>query len=189
VTGGEENESKHRVVDEAGLVVALRVLGFALSAVEEQLDEYYDSPDGHLRDEDVVCRLRLRGDGVVAAFKGPRRMRADGSHARIEVELPVPAGEARAALARQGLVLTWRLAKRRRIYRHPQFAVDVCLDDLPGLGSFVELEGPPPEITGLRQRLGRTIGAAEPLNYHELALAWLASAGAADDHLLFEDGQ
>lgn len=170
MAGGEENESKHRVGDEAGLVAALAALGFTLTGTALQRDEYYDSPDRTLRTGDLVCRLRIGPDGVEAGFKGPRRFHEDGSHRRIEVEVPVAtAADARAALARQGLVLTWLLEKRRRVFRHPARPVEVCLDELPGLGLFVELEGPPGEITDVRDRLGPAIGAAEPRNYRELA--------------------
>jgi adenylate cyclase class 2 len=170
MAGGEENESKHRVGDEAGLVAALAALGFTLTGTSLQRDEYYDSPDRTLGTGDLVCRLRITPAGVEAGFKGPRRFRDDGSHRRIEVEVPVAtADDARAALARQGLVLTWLLEKRRRVFHHPARPVEVCLDELPGLGLFVELEGPPAEITDVRERLGPAIGAAEPRNYRELA--------------------
>lgn len=172
MVGGEENESKHRVADEAALLAALAVLGFAQASNGLHLDEYYDSPSQTLRTADLVCRLRIGPDGVDAGFKGPRHFHADGSHHRVEVELPVAtAEEARAALARQGLERTWALEKRRRVFRHPGRPVDVCLDELPSLGLFVELEGPTAEIAAVRDRLGGTIGAAEARNYHELATA------------------
>jgi predicted adenylyl cyclase CyaB len=170
--GAEENESKHRLVDEAALIAALAAAGFAPAGSGQHTDEYYDSPDHSLRAGDLVCRLRVHADRVEAAFKGPRRRHGDGSHGRVEIELPVAAvDEVRAALARQGLVLTWVLEKRRRVFRHPARAVDVCLDELPGLGAFVEVEGPRVEITEVRRLLGGAIGAAEPRNYHELATA------------------
>jgi len=173
MTGGLENESKHRVPDEAALRRALAALGFVPDPeVDRQVDEYYDSPDGSLRRADLVCRIRVHAGRAEAGFKGPRRWREDGSHTRIEVELPVAGvDEARAALALQGLVRVWRLEKRRRVYRRPDPRLVVCLDELPGLGLFVELEGTVAEITAVRGTLGAAIGAAEPRNYHEIATA------------------
>jgi adenylate cyclase class 2 len=172
MAGGEENESKHRVVDAAALVAALADLRFQATGEGLHRDEYYDSPESILRSGDVVCRLRISPEAVIAAFKGPRTFNADGSHRRIEVEVPVAtAGEARAALERQGLQRIWLLEKRRRVYRHPARPIEVALDELPGLGLFVELEGPPGEIEELRRSLGDAVGAAEPRNYHELAIA------------------
>lgn len=173
MTGALENESKHRVPDEAVLDGALAALGFVVDpGVDRQVDEYYDSPDGSLRRADVVCRIRLHDRCAEAGFKGPRRWHDDGSHTRIEVELPVAGvDEVRAALARQGLGRVWRLEKRRRVFRRPSCELIVCVDELPGLGVFVELEGPPAEITAVRGALGAAIGAAEPRNYHEIATA------------------
>jgi adenylate cyclase class 2 len=183
VTGGLEHESKHRVPDEAALLRALAGLGFVAEPdVDRQLDEYYDSPDRTLRAGDLVCRIRL-GGGVMAGFKGPRRWHPDGSHVRVEVELPVAdVDEVRAALARQGLVAVWRLEKRRRIFRRSGEDPVVCVDELPHLGLFVELEGRAAATAELRDALGATIGPAEPRNYHEIA-----TAGRPDlDHLLFD---
>jgi adenylate cyclase class 2 len=173
VTGGLENESKHRVPDEAVLRRALAALGFGPDpGVDRQVDEYYDSPDGSLRRADVVCRVRVHDGRAEAGFKGPRRWHDDGSHVRVEVELPVAdVDEVRAALARQGLVLVWRLEKRRRVFRRPPGDLVVCLDELPGLGLFVELEGPVAALAEVREALGAAIGAAEPRNYHEIATA------------------
>lgn len=173
MTGGLENESKHRVPDEAVLRRALAALGFVPDpVVDRQVDEYYDSPDGGLRDGDVVCRIRVHDGRAEVGFKGPRRWHADGSHTRVEVELPVAGmAEVRAALARQGLVPVWRLEKRRRVYRRPDPRLVVCLDELPRLGLFVELEGQAEAMAEVRDALGAAIGAAEPRNYHEIATA------------------
>jgi adenylate cyclase class 2 len=172
MANGEENESKHRVVDEAALLAALTRHGFAIAGEGLHRDEYYDSPESILKGGDLVCRLRTTPDGVDAAFKGPRSFHADGSHRRIEVEVPVAgADEARAALERQGLRRTWLLEKRRRVFRHPARQIEIALDELPGLGLFVELEGPPGEISEMRKSLGDAVSAAEPRNYHELATA------------------
>jgi adenylate cyclase class 2 len=173
MTGGLENESKHRVPDGSALLRALAALGFGADpGVDHQVDEYYDNPDGSLGTGDVVCRVRVHDGRAEAGFKGPRRWHDDGSHTRIEVELPIPDVDAvRAALARQGLVPVWRLEKRRRRFRRAPGTLVVCLDELPGLGLFVELEGPVAEIAAVRASLGGAIGAAEPRNYHEIATA------------------
>jgi predicted adenylyl cyclase CyaB len=186
MTGGLENESKHRVRDGAALRRALAALGFVADAqVDRQVDEYYDSPGGGLRAGDVVCRIRVHHGRAEVGFKGPRRWRPDGSHLRVEVEVPV-AGvtEVRAALARQGLVPVWRLEKRRRVFRRPDPRLVVCLDELPRLGLFVELEGIPAALAEVRGALGAVIGAAEPRNYHEIATAEHPGLTA----LLFGDG-
>ncbi|MGC9665690.1 class IV adenylate cyclase [Planosporangium sp. 12N6] len=186
MAGAVETESKHRVRDGAAVRAALDRLGFHGEAVALQADEYYDTPTGLLRAADLVVRLRLVGGQVTAGFKGPRTYLPDGSHARLEVELPAAAAdEVRAELAGQGLVCVWHLQKRRREYRHPAMSIVVCMDELPALGHFLELEGEPDDIVRVRGSLGDHIGPAEPLNYRDLAKRWLAERGGAGTELTF----
>lgn len=172
----DEVESKHPVPDPAALTGRLRSLGFAAAPPQEQLDEYYDTPDGQLRGQDLVARLRIVGGAVTAGFKGPRTHGADGTYRRVEVEFPAPEpGGVRAAFALQGMIVVWRLAKRRREFRRSQLVVAV--DELPQLGVYVEFEGPAPEIRTARAQVAGLIGPAEPRNYAELARAWLRAHG------------
>lgn len=171
VAGGvDEVESKHPVPDPGALMTRLEALGFRAAPPQEQLDEYYDTPDGRLRAQDLVARLRVTGATATAGFKGPRTQAGDGTNHRIEVEFPSPdPGGVRAAFADQGLILVWRLAKRRREFHRA--ALVVAVDELPRLGTYAEFEGPPPQIAAARDQVADLIGPAEPRNYAELAAA------------------
>jgi adenylate cyclase class IV len=79
----------------------------------------------------------------------------------------------------------WQLQKRRREYRHAGRPVVVCLDELPSLGEFVELEGELPDIEAVRRALGSHIGPAERLNYRDLAVRWMADRGLDANALAF----
>jgi predicted adenylyl cyclase CyaB len=178
VAEGVETESKHRVGDPAAVAATLGRLGFRAGTVRLEADEYYDTAAGLLGAGDLVVRLRLHGARVTACFKGPRTYLPDGSYSRLEVELPGgEAGDVRAALTRQGFVCVWRLQKRRCQYRRPGSSMVVCVDELPALGHFVELEGDPSDIVGVRRALDGYIGPPERLNYRELAGRWLAGHG------------
>nr|WP_240942402.1 class IV adenylate cyclase [Planosporangium thailandense] len=184
--GALETESKHRIRDGAAVLAVLDRLGFRADPVSLQADEYYDTPVGLLGAANLVLRLRVVDGQVTAGFKGPRSFLPDGSHARIEVELPAAdAEDVRAALAEQGLVCVWRLQKRRREYHRPGLSIVVCLDELPRLGHFVELEGESDDIAEVRRSLGATIGPAEPLSYRDLALRWLGEQGRTTTALTF----
>jgi predicted adenylyl cyclase CyaB len=186
VTNAVETESKHRVRDGAAVRAVLERLGFRAEGLALQADEYYDTPAGLLRVADLVVRLRLIEGQVTAGFKGPRTFLPDGSHARLEVELPAAAAdEVRAQLARQGLVCVWRLQKRRREYRRSGLSIVVCLDELPWLGHFIELEGESDDIAKVRRSLGAHIGPAERLNYGDLARRWMAERGSVTTALTF----
>jgi predicted adenylyl cyclase CyaB len=179
VAGGvHEVESKHHVPDPAALVGRLEALGFRGTPEQEQLDEYYDTPDGRLRQEDLVARLRVVAGVATTGFKGPRTGADDGTYRRVEVEFPAT-GEVRDAFARQGLILVWRLAKRRREFRRGTDLV-IAVDELPELGSYAEFEGDPTRIAAARERVAGLIGPAEPRNYAELAADWLRGHGRPD---------
>ncbi|MEV0128804.1 CYTH domain-containing protein [Dactylosporangium sp. NPDC050688] len=178
MTGGvDEVESKHPVPDPGELADRLGALGFRAAPEQEQLDEYYDTPDGQLRRQDLVARLRVVAGVVTAGFKGPRSYADDGTYRRVEVEFPA-GGDARDAFARQGLVVVWRLAKRRREFRRDGLVVAV--DELPRVGTYVEFEGDPALITLARRQVTGLIGPPEPRNYAELAAAWLRAHGRPD---------
>lgn len=191
MTGGvDEVESKHPVPDPAALVSLLEALGFRAVEEQEQVDEYYDTPDGQLRRQDLVARLRVVAGTATAGFKGPRTYAADGTYRRVEVEFPAAAGDVRDAFARQGLVAVWRLAKRRREFHRDGAGgpVDrgvggvsgglvVAVDELPELGTFVEFEGDPAQIMQTREQVAGLIGPPERRNYAELAADWLREHG------------
>lgn len=180
MTGGvEEVESKHSVPDPVALIARLEALGYRGSAAQEQLDEYYDTPDGQLRRQDLVARLRVVAGVVTAGFKGPRTYPDDGTSRRVEVEFPA-AADVRDAFARQGLVPVWRLAKRRREYRPADGPLVVAVDELPELGTFAEFEGDPARIALAREQVAGLIGPPERRNYAELAADWLRGHGRPD---------
>lgn len=172
----DEVESKHLVPDPAALADRLASLRFRAAPVQEQLDEYYDTPDGQLRRQDLVTRLRVVGGLVTAGFKGPRTYADDGTYRRVEVEFPAT-GDVRDAFARQGLVVVWRLAKRRREFRRGGTELVVAVDELPELGTFAEFEGDPAQITLAREQVAGLIGPPERRNYAELAADWLRGHG------------
>lgn len=175
---GVETESKHRVRDAPAVLDALERLGFHAAGVRVQDDEYFDTPTNLLRAGDMVVRLRRVGGTVTACFKGPRTYLPDGSYSRIEIEMPAGGlAEVRAALSAQSLRCVWRLQKRRSEFRHPEQAILVCLDEVPRLGQFVELEGEPPDIAWLTAALGSAIEPPERLNYRELAARHLRMQG------------
>jgi adenylate cyclase class 2 len=119
----------------------------------------YDLPDGSLRRQE--CMLRLRdsdGEGTLTwKEKVPTQLRAK---VRAEVESKVASPEAvRTILGKLGLVVVYRYQKYRADYRwtDPDGGAQllICLDDTP-IGAFVELEGPPETIDRAASAMGCT---------------------------------
>ena len=69
-----------------------RLFGAPISHVL-QLDEYYDTPDGQLKKQDLVIRIRSNGEKKVIALKSPRIQLPSGMTNRIELEFLSAEGE------------------------------------------------------------------------------------------------
>ena len=113
--------------------------------VEEQLqaDTYFDDVDGSLRGGDRALRLRRQKAGqkekTFVTYKGPKQK--DDFKKRREIEIEVGDGDSAEELySALGYEKALVFEKKRRVW-HLRRCV-VCLDELPLLGSFVEIEGP-----------------------------------------------
>src|ERR1700749_4957749 len=69
-----------------------------------QLDEYYDTPDGQLKKQDLVIRIRSNGEKKTIALKSPRVELPSGITNRVELKFLSAEGEKfREQLLNQGL--------------------------------------------------------------------------------------
>lgn len=135
-----EFEVKAPVPPEA--VAALRArLGPPL-AVEEHADLYLRHPCRDFRATDEALRLSRRADRVELTYKGPRL--DPRTKARKEVVLPLHDQDlARELLSGLGFAPAAEVRKTRAVHEVAGF--EVALDEVPGLGVFVELERTLPE--------------------------------------------
>lgn len=121
----------------ASALAALRASLGAPRRVEEHADVYYAHPARDFAATDEALRLSLRGGRADLTYKGPKLDAA--SKARREVVLPVrDAAAARALLDALGFRPVREVRKTRALFERGGF--EVALDDVPGLGVFVELE-------------------------------------------------
>lgn len=126
---------------EARILALLPSLGFlgGPSLIEE--DQYYNGIGRDFGETDEALRIRLQTrDGVSRAavtYKGPK-FDAD-SRTRKELEFDVSdALVADEALLALGFTPVMRVKKRRRVFTRGD--ITLCLDDVHGLGTFLELE-------------------------------------------------
>lgn len=170
-----EIEIKLRVSDPASARARLaEIAGRGEPAVFE-VNTIFDRPDGELRRGGSALRVRqcfdpatpARPVGATLTYKGPRG--AGPLKSREERETPVAEpDEVAAILARLGYQPVIRYEKRREAWALGGCAV--VLDELPGLGSFIEIEGPDEAaIRAAQARLGLTEAAVVPESYVELA--------------------
>jgi adenylate cyclase class 2 len=145
-------------------------------------DAYYNAPDRDFARTDEALRLRRIGPANFVTYKGPKRDAQTKTRTEIEVGL-APGDEAAEAFGRLLTELGYRFVrvvrKRRALYHlgREGFALEVCLDEVEGLGRFAELEIQAPEdrlgpardvLLRTAQALGLT--ASERRSYLELLL-------------------
>lgn len=88
----------------------------------------------------VFFRIRIQnGTKVILTAKSPKQKHGDGSLVKREHEVVVDsADEARSILSMLGLQEAVRVIKKRQMARYEGY--EICLDEVEGLGSFIELE-------------------------------------------------
>jgi len=104
-----------------------------------------------------TLRLRRTDQAAVLTFKGPRRDQ-EGVKSRQEIEVEAKAGEAdalQAILAAVGFHPAFRYQKYRETYRFGE--VEIVVDETP-IGTFLEIEGPLPQIHAAAAALGKGPG-------------------------------
>jgi len=150
----------------------------ALAAGEViQTDWYFDTADRALTDRDECLRLRREKkashERLVLAYKGPKQK--DDYKKRQEAEIEVnDVAATESLLAGLGYRKTLAFDKRRRLWR--LHGCEVALDELPVLGTFVEIEGPDSDtIADVQAMLGlsdvtHTVASYADLIEHELSV-------------------
>ena len=126
--------------------------------IEEQLqtDTYFDNPEAALKGGDRALRLRRQKAGqkdkTFLTYKGPKQK--DDFKKRQEIEIEVGNGDSVEELfSALGYEKELVIEKKRRMWQLHNCVV--CLDELPLLGNFVEIEGPDGEsITDVQKNLG-----------------------------------
>lgn len=121
-----------------------------------QVDTYFDDADSSLKSGDQALRVRRQRTGpkekTFLTYKGPKQK--DDFKKRQEIEIEVADGDsAEELLSELGYEKALVFEKRRKIWQLDDCVV--CLDELPLLGIFVEIEGPDVErIADVQKKLG-----------------------------------
>jgi adenylate cyclase class 2 len=111
----------------------------------DEADLYFNAPDRDFRLTDEALRIRCIGPANYVTYKGPRRDTT--TKTREEIELALPPGEAGAndfarLLERLGYRRVAEVRKHRAEFslQRDGHTLHVCLDDVVGVGPYVELE-------------------------------------------------
>jgi len=153
-----EIEAKLKVESHKEIVEKLTEFGAEFLQEQMQTDYYFDDANRTLTETDRCLRLRrLQADQtekIFLTYKGAREK--DQFKKRLEIEVEIKdADSARKLFSELGYESTLVVEKKRRIWR--LYQCEVALDELPLLGSFVEIEGPEEEkIAEMQKNLGLT---------------------------------
>ena len=140
-----EVERKFRVQDSAGVERVLEQLGARIGPPVEQCDQYFAHPARDFSQTDEALRIRRVGEQNFVTYKGPKV--DPTTKTRRELELPLAPGESAAGdfaelLAALGFrpVLEVRKSRRTADVAWQGRHIETALDNVTGLGQFVELE-------------------------------------------------
>ena len=131
-------------------------------------NQVFDRPDAESPDalapRGMLLRLRTVDGRAGGLLTVKRPLEGGAFKAREELETRVDRPEAmRAQLEALGFSLAWRYEKRRDEWEWRDCAVAV--DDCPGLGYFVEVEGGEETIRAVLADIGLSASAHVPANY------------------------
>jgi adenylate cyclase, class 2 len=153
-----ETEAKMQVDDLAAVRRRLKAAGAKAAGSHLETNIFFDTPGAALRRADRGLRLRANRDTRtgrtvhVVTFKGPRKPGPLKRRKEIEFVVDDPDALVRV-FAELGYVVTLRFPKRRESWTLGGCKIE--LDELPLLGTFVEIEGPRrAKIFSVRKRLG-----------------------------------
>ncbi|MBK9385178.1 MAG: class IV adenylate cyclase [Planctomycetes bacterium] len=174
-----EVEIKFRLRSREPMLERLRAIGATYHGTELERNSIYDRPDGSLARAGEALRVRstqalddAARSRATLTWKGPRRPGPLKDREERESEVGTP-DEVRAILRAVGFAPQIEFEKRRSTWRWE--AAEIALDEVEGLGSFLEIEAAPPMIDRAMEALGLRDGTLdvelEERSYPELVRA------------------
>jgi adenylate cyclase class 2 len=141
-----EVETKYRVLDPPALEERLRKLGVALGEPCEESDQFYQHPSRDFSRTDEGLRIRRSDDQFFITYKGPKI--DSKTKTRKELELPIDSPDQETGTAWDTLLRALSftpVAKVRKTRRRGKMLFqgrpfEITLDELPGLGTFAEID-------------------------------------------------
>lgn len=119
------------------VISRLNELGGCYIGRRDERDVYFNHPSRDFKNTDEALRLRQTGDKCLITYKGPKL--SANTKTRIEHETVIgDYNSARNILAALGFIESGIVEKTRTLYRLGE--MEVCLDEVDGVGMFVELE-------------------------------------------------
>jgi len=140
-----EVEQKYPLEGFDVILERLEEFGASFGPPLEQVDRYFSHPGRDFASTDEALRIRSIGDENRVTYKGPKIDQT--TKTRREIELPLPSGESTPAAFEELFealgflaVATVRKDRRTAVIEWCGHTLSIALDDVAGLGHYVELE-------------------------------------------------
>ena len=143
----------------------------------------FDLPDGALRGQARLLRVRQAGTRSILTYKGPPDPGPHKSREELETGFDNPVA-IRAILDRLGYRPVFTYEKYRTEYRQPGQKGIATIDETP-IGAYVELEGSPAWIDRTARKLGFSQDDYILDSYGRLYLRWVESRGLRPGDMVF----
>ena len=126
---------------------------------ENHLDLYFNSPQHHFAKTDEALRIRIKEEGARLTYKGPKLDSQTKSRREVTAKVDDP-GSLEEILKSLGFSVAAVVEKRR--VKYALEGATLCLDDVKGLGTFIEVElsagdnweGAKTQVLDIMSRLG-----------------------------------
>lgn len=183
----KEIEAKIKVADLEAVRTRLLQLGAVDEGVSFERNWVLDNETNSLRSGGVLLRVRSHGDvGGILTVK--RKAEGGAFKTREEVESMVDStDDLLQQLEMVGFTIRWIYEKRRRTMVWHDCVL--ALDELPEIGSYIEIEGSPKHIREVIAQLGLSPDDHIDDNYLGLWQKHLDSRGEPPRHMTFAHQQ
>lgn len=133
-----EVEAKVRINDIEGMEKRITEQGAEYTGTIKQADEYFDFPDMQIFNSGGAFRVRDSDGNYRVTYKG--RKKDEETTSRDEIEIAIESAEKMIKiLENMGFVRLCEINKKRKVYLLA--GLKISLDEVEGLGSFMEMEG------------------------------------------------
>jgi len=191
-----EIEAKYRLADPESLRAVLVSVGAEHLGTVLETNRFFDWPAGHLREGDRGLRVRIaepttappecRPAGapvITVTYKGPRQ--AGPLKVREEHEFTADCADAVAAVL-DGVGMQTRMVFQKRRDSWSLGGCTLALDEVPGLGHFLEIEGPDgAAIAEAAETIGMADAPVETGTYTSLLRKYARAHDLGDGPIMF----
>ena len=161
-----EIEIKFKILDANIVRHTLKIIRAIKVSKKKEVDIYFDTYEQRLLKNEILCRLRKIDTAGILSIKEKTRK---SKYFKIREEIEVKVSDfqkAKQCLEALGFKVSGGKEKIREFYTYKK--TKICIDTLPKIGSFLEIEGTKKSIIEVSKKLGFDYRKGITKSYDEL---------------------